>query len=409
MNRTLYYDLVVWLNERRYREDMDEWTKNILLTTGQQYETQGNILYRKQGILVPVIREDKIRDILRLAHDHPLAGHMGQQNTYNRLKGSAWWPGMHDDVTTYVRNCDICQKRARTRKENPKSSSAIIRPEPFSHIGIDTIGPLPITITGKRYILLAIDYFTKYAEAAATEESDAQTVVKFLHSDVICRHGVPKEITSDRGTEFLNELVQEFEQVYHIKHIRTTAYHPQGNGQTERANQTIKNILAKVIQTENAWDHYLDSALFAFRTIRQDSTRFSPFELVYGRRPQREYDHHFGPEIGTYEDRLWTVVMRDIRRLQKIRKDAATFIEKAQERQRLTMDKKTTAAPLSIGDKVLIYRNITESSWSAKLQPKWEGPYYIRNIKEQNVWLRRLNGSILPSAIHRSKVKKYHE
>ena len=95
------------------------------------------------------------------------------------------------------------------------------------------MGPLPWTLTGKRYIILAIDFFTKWPEAVAVEEADAQTVVKFLHQDIICRHGVPEEITSDRGTEFLNDLVKEFERTYHIKHIKTTTYHPQGNGQKE--------------------------------------------------------------------------------------------------------------------------------------------------------------------------------
>ena len=108
------------------------------------------------------------------------------------------------------------------------------------------MGPLPRTLTGKRYIIVAIDFFTKWVEAEAVEEADAQTVVKFLHSRIVCQHGVPQEITSDHGTEFLNDLVKEFERTYHIKHIRTTAYHPQGNGQTERTNRTIKDILSKI-------------------------------------------------------------------------------------------------------------------------------------------------------------------
>jgi hypothetical protein len=406
MNRTLYYDLVKWLERREMRENIEDWTKNVLATAGRQYEINNNILYRKQdGTLVPVIQQGKTEEILGLAHNHHLSGHMGQRNTYFRLQGKAWWPGIQDDVIKFVQQCDTCQKRARA-KDQPEASSAIIKAEPFSHIGIDVMGPLPVTLSGKRYIILAVDFFTKYTEAVAVEDADAQTVVKFIHTDIICRHGVPKEITSDRGTEFLNELVQELERTYHIKHIRTTAYHPQGNGQTERTNQTVKNILSKISRQEDSWDHYLESALFAVRTIRQKSTQFSPFELVYGRQPNREY-HHSTPDIGTYDDRLWAYVMRDISRLQRIRKKAAVFIDKAQDRQRTNQSKKANAAPLKIGDQVLLYRNIVESSWSAKLQPKWEGPYFIQEIKGQSVWLRRANGSILPSAIHRSKLKKY--
>jgi hypothetical protein len=151
------------------------------------------------------------------------------------------------------------------------------------------------------------------------------------------------------------------ERTYHIRHIRTTAYHPQGNGQTERTNQTVKNVLAKIIKKETSWDHYLDSALFAVRTIRQASTKFSPFELVYGRAPNQEYNHA-EKEIGTYDDRLWAYVLRDINRLQLIRRKAAIFIDKAQERQRANQNRKANAIILQIGDQVLVHRNVVESS-----------------------------------------------
>lgn len=252
-----------------------------------------------------------------------------------------------------------------------------------------------------------MDFFTKYLEGIAVEEADAQTVAKFLHSDIICRHGVPKELTSDRGTEFVNTLIEELSRTYHIKHIKTTAYHPQGNGQTERMNQTVKNVLAKLIKTEDQWDHYMDSALFAVRTIRSKSTEFSPFELVYGRKPRREF-HHPNEDQGSYEEKVWSYISRDLSRLHLIRNKAAKFIEKAQERQRTTQNKKISAEPLKIGDQVLIYRHIVEASWSAKLQPKWEGPYYVQDIKGTSIFLRKMSGIILTSPIHRNHIKKYY-
>src|SRR5437588_6123438 len=109
------------------------------------------------------------------------------------------------------------------------------------------------------------------------EDADAQTIIKFIYSDIICRHGVPKQIMSDRGTEFLNELVEEMKRTYYIKHIQMTAYHPQGNKLTEWNNQTVKNILSKISKKYDRWDHYLESALYVIHTIRQDSTKFSPF------------------------------------------------------------------------------------------------------------------------------------
>ena len=111
MNRILYYDIVKWLGERRVREDADEWMRNYLITTGRQFEQQNSKLYRKENdALIPVIREEKVREIIRLVHDHHLSGYMGQRNIYYQLLGHAWWPGMQDDIIQYVQQCDKCQK-----------------------------------------------------------------------------------------------------------------------------------------------------------------------------------------------------------------------------------------------------------------------------------------------------------
>jgi transposase InsO family protein len=393
MNRELYFDYVKWLEQGRWRGDTDEWRRDLVKQTAKQFETENLVLFKKRNDKrLEVVYEGQTDGIMRQAHDHPLSGHMGGDNTYFRLAETHWWPGMRDDIKKYVRGCIVCQKR-RTQREHAEADSATIRAEPFSHISIDVMGPLPRTLTGKRYIILAVDFFTKYTEAVATEEADAQTVTKFLYTDIICRHGVPQKLTSDRGTEFLNELVAEMARTYHIRLIRTTAYHPQGNGLTERTNQTVKNILSKLTKTHGAWDHYLDSALFAIRTIRQNSTTFSPFELVYGRKPHREF-HHPKQDTGSYDERLWAYITRDITRLQLIRRKAKVFIDKAQERQRKRQNDKVPGEMLHIGDEVLLYRDAIETSWSAKLEAKWDGPYRIQNIKAQSVWLRREDRSI---------------
>ena len=127
-------------------------------------------------------------------------------------------------------------------------------------------------------------------------------------------------------------------------------------------NQTVKNTLAKIAKRTDEWDHYLPSALFAVRTIKQETTTFSPFELVYGRDPRREYGvtHR---DTGSHEDKVWAYVTRDLERLQRIRKKARGFIEKAQERQqKKIIEKSEITETLSIGDEVLLYRNVIEAS-----------------------------------------------
>ena len=119
-------------------------------------------------------------------------------------------------------------------------------------------------------------------------------------------------------------------------------------------NQTLKNILSKISKTYTTWDHHLESALFAVRTAKQESTKYSPFELLYGRTPRQDYQETV-PKFGDYEDRIWQHVTHDISKLQLIRKKAANFIEKAQERSRIKQEKETSEEILKIGDLVLLY------------------------------------------------------
>src|SRR3954469_5182167 len=410
MNNDLYFDLVWYLGKGRVPEGVEEWRKNVLLSARRTFELEDAILYKitsnqERRIVIPEKHKDKI--IIRW-HNHPLSGHMGISNTLYNIQTEYWWPKMENDIQDHIRICDTCQKR-KTNKDRVPLETSRQPTKPFEHIGIDVMGPLPRTLTGKRYIILAIDWFSKWTEAEAVEEADAQTITKFLYYDIITRHGVPQEITSDRGTEFLNKLVEEMTRTYRVKHIKTTAYHPQGNSLTERMNQTVKNTLAKLTQKEAAWDHYLPSALFAVRTIRQETTRFSPFELVYGRHPRREIGVTT-KDTGSHDDRIWSYLCRDLERLQRIRKKAKEFIDKVQERRRLKNNDENIAQKLGIGDAVLAYRNIVESSWSAKLDPKWDGPYLIQDIKGTSVWLRDpTKNTILSSPVHRTKVKKYYD
>jgi IS30 family transposase len=200
-----------------------------------------------------------------------MAGHQGVKNTYQHIAGKYYWQTLFEDIRQYIRTCDICQKRRKDRDTEPMQPTAIS--VAGAHFGIDVVGPLPRTMRGNRYIVVAIDYLTKWTEARAIQLADALTIAPFIYEDIICRHGIPREITSDRGTEFVNELMATLYQQYNIRHITTTAYHPQANGLVERANQTLKNTISKAVSQHGGdWDLYLPSALFATRTMRQETT-----------------------------------------------------------------------------------------------------------------------------------------
>ena len=128
------------------------------------------------------------------------------------------------------------------------------------------------------------EYLTKWPEARALPDAKATSVVSFFYEDVICRHGCPKVLLTDQGTHFVNELLDSLCSRLGVKHRLSTAYRPQTNGLTERFNRTLCETLAKYAMFDQQnWDLYLPSALFAYRTIRQQMTRFEPFYLTYGR------------------------------------------------------------------------------------------------------------------------------
>jgi hypothetical protein len=131
---------------------------------------------------------------------------------------------MWKDIKQYIKSCNICQRKGQMSKNNKMTPIKV--GEPFEKIGIDLVGPLNLTTNGNRYIVVAIDYMTKWAEARAIPDASAKVILPFLTEDIITRHGFPKELISDRGTTFVNQLVQEFNENAQIKHQLSTPYHP---------------------------------------------------------------------------------------------------------------------------------------------------------------------------------------
>ncbi|CAM8917693.1 unnamed protein product [Rhodiola kirilowii] len=153
----------------------------------------------------------------------------------------------------------------------------------FDIWGIDFMGPFPVSC-GYTYILVAVDYVSKWVEAKATKCDDAKTVVEFLCTNLFCRYGVPKAIISDQGTHFCNRTMAATLKHYHVHHRTSTAYHPQTNGQAEISNHEIKGILEKMVKpARKDWSQRLDEALWAYRTAYKMPIGTSPFRLVYGK------------------------------------------------------------------------------------------------------------------------------
>ena len=164
----------------------------------------------------------------------------------------------------------------------PSELHALTSPWPFSVWGIDIIGKIsPKSSSGHEFILVAIDYFTKWVEVASYARLTSAKVASFIWSHIIFKHGVPHELIFDRGSHFRAE-VDTLLQRYGVQHHRSFVYRPQTNGAVEAANKNIKRILRKMVETSRDWSEKLPFALWAYRTSFRTSTRATPYSLVYG-------------------------------------------------------------------------------------------------------------------------------
>ena len=168
-----------------------------------------------------MIKPDQKHLILYTLHDEQ-GVHLGISSTYNKTKKRYYWPNMFEDIKQYIQTCDICQRRGHEIVRQDLTPIEV--KAPFYRIGIDIKGPLPITNQGNRYIIVAMDYLTKWPEAKALSDIKATTVAKFIYEEIICRHGTPTVLQSDRGSNFMSEVIQNLCNNFQIKHHKSSAY-----------------------------------------------------------------------------------------------------------------------------------------------------------------------------------------
>ena len=186
---------------------MDEKEYNKIIKEIEElkgkYQLEKGILYKlKDGKRLRIIRKYEFEGIMYLMHDHELSAHFGRKTTYEKVKEKYWWKGMIKDIEEYVKTCDSCQRRNKPVGKHELNPIEV--KEPFHMIGIDVVGPLPETTNGNKYIVVAMDYFTKWPEARALKEANAREISRFIYEDIICRHGCSQKILTDRGTHFNN-------------------------------------------------------------------------------------------------------------------------------------------------------------------------------------------------------------
>ncbi|GKB42899.1 reverse transcriptase domain-containing protein [Tanacetum coccineum] len=220
-------------------------------------------------------------DILTACHNGPIRGHHGANYTAKKVFDSRfYWPTIYRDAHDLVTQCDACQRQGKISQRDEMPQNAIQVCEIFDVWGIDFMGPFPSS-RGNKYILVAVDYLSKWVEAKALPTNDARVVVKILKS-LFAQFGTPRAIISDRGTHFCNDQFAKVMLKYEVTHRLSTAYHPQTSGQVEVSNRGLKRILERTVGENRAsWSDKLDDAFWAFRTAFKTPIGCTPYNLVY--------------------------------------------------------------------------------------------------------------------------------
>ena len=388
-------------------------------TQARRYLVKSGTLYRRISSkhsavkeALQVIPQHQLEALLRHLHDDPLGGHLGATAIEGKVRENYWWPNYIANIREYVKTCEKCQLKGKPRRN--QSLNPIEVTAPFEHIGIDAVGPLPMTKNGNRYLLVAMDYFSKWPFAKAVPDITAETTAKFLHEEIICEHGCFKQLTSDRGTNFTANIIRELCKRLKIRHTFTSAYHPQANGLVERFNRTLTSMLGKFANEFHAdWDEYVSDVLFAYRTTRHSTTKYSPFYLTYGRKPILPIDVEYLPEeidkedSDTLLDRTYEII-----KTTQTNEQVLQNIKKAQEQYKERYDEGITLEDYKIGDKVLKHIGAYTHRKDVKFHNPWTGPYYIHNIlNEKGTYqLRRVeDGKVIASPVHGNNLKRYYE
>ncbi|XP_041355427.1 uncharacterized protein LOC121373051 [Gigantopelta aegis] len=346
--------------------------------------------------------------VMRVAHETVLAGHMATQKTINRVQRHFYWPGLQGDIRRFCQSCDVCQRTIpKGRVGKALLGKMPVIDVPFERIAVDLVGPMdPMTDKKNRYILVIVDFATRYPEAVALKNINTRTVAEALLG-VFGRVGIPKQILTDRGTQFTSEMMKEVCRLLSLKQLTTTPYHPTCNGLVERFNGTLKSMLKKMcIERPKDWDRYIAPLLFAYREVPQDSLGFSPFELLYGRTvrgPMQILKELWTDETIDSEVKTTYQYVIDLKeRLEETCMLAHNELEKSSTRYRGYFIARAKDRQLKVGDQVLLllpkYKN--------KLEMMCQGPNRIvEKLGSLDYRIKMDNGRV--KTFHVNMLKKY--
>nr|CAH7715334.1 unnamed protein product [Callosobruchus chinensis] len=319
---------------------------------------------------------------------------------YNNIKKYYTWTGLKNDVNRFVQKCDFCQRCKHFNLNKEPLQITTTASSAFQKIFLDIVGPLPTDSENFKYILTIQCELTKYVEAYPLLHKDSETVAKALVQNFILRYGIPQNIATDKGSEFLSHLFKDICKLLNITQLNSTAYHHESIGALENSHKNLGNYLRVWLWKEpHNWSSWVQYWCFAFNTTVHTENKYTPFELVFGKtctlpsNLESQVDPCYN--FDNYPNELKY-------RLQTACNDSRNNLILSKQHRKEKADQHRCSSYYSLGEKVLGHNSGSES----KLEPIFKGPYIVLEDRDPNVILD-VNGKQVE--VHKNRIKPCYE
>ncbi|GJV00684.1 reverse transcriptase domain-containing protein [Tanacetum coccineum] len=368
-----------------------------------RYAVINETLYKKSflGPWLRCVGPLQANYVLREIHEGSCSMHSGPRSVVAKAIWTGYyWPTMHTDAWKLIRECNDCQVHRPIPRNPQQNLTHIMSPWPFYKWGIDIAGPFPEGLAKVKFLIVAIDYFTKWIEAKLVVTITGNQVKKFVWDNIVCRFGLPGEIVSDNGKQFHDNPFKDWCEKLCIRQCFASVKHPQINGLVERANRSLgEGIKAQLDERSKDWIGELSHVLWAHRNMIKSSNEETPFSLTYGTKAV------ILAEIGMPTLRTAKVDLTrndealeiNLDLIEEKREQAAIQEAKNKAKMEKYYKSKVRGTSFKPGDMVYHNNDASHATDGGKLGPKWEGPYEVTEALGKGAYkLKDRKGNELP-------------